>query len=57
MRKGYLSEYFEGVGVKKLTPTEVDPTVSRGHELQGVDVFRVFLGTPEEKVYLPTSYF
>lgn len=57
MRKGYLSEYFEGVSVKTLTPTEVDPAVSRGHELQGVDDFRVFLGTPEEKVYLPTSYF
>ncbi len=56
MKKGELSDYFQGVGTKILKGTEVDPTVSNGHELQGVDDFRAFLGTPSEKVKIPVSY-
>ena len=33
---GKLSDFFKGVVLKKLTPTEVDPSVSHGHEYQGV---------------------
>ena len=36
--------------------TEVDPKVSRGHELQGVDDFRAFIGTPTDKVSIPVIY-
>ncbi len=47
--RGYLSGYFIGAGAKVLRGTEVDPTVSNGHEFQGVDIFRTFVGTPDEK--------
>jgi hypothetical protein len=56
MHAGSLSQYFTGVGVKAVTGTEVDPAVSRGHELQGVDDFRAFLGTPAEKVQIPVKW-
>src|SRR5690349_7492853 len=53
MKQGALSDYFTGVGTKTLRGTEVDPSVSHGHELQGVDDFRAFLGTPSEKTRIP----
>lgn len=54
--RGYLSQYFAGAGAKVLRGTEVDPTVSRGHEFQGVDAFRLFLGTPADKEQVPVTY-
>jgi len=54
--RGYLSEYFAGAGAKVLRGTEVDPAVSRGHEFQGVDAFRLFLGTPAGKEQVPVTY-
>jgi hypothetical protein len=54
--RGFLSKYFIGAGVKVLRGTEVDPTISNGHELQGVDTFRKFLGTPSEKQTIPVTY-
>lgn len=56
MQAGSLSEYFAGVGVKTLTGTEIDPAVSRGHEFQGVDSFRAFVGEPEEKLRVPVKW-
>lgn len=56
MQAGSLSEYFAGVGVKTVTGTEVDPKVSRGHEFQGVDSFRAFLGEPTEKTRVPVKW-
>ena len=56
MDAGYLSQYFTGVGVKSVTATEVDPTVSRGHEFQGVDGFRTFLGALGERAQLPVKW-
>lgn len=54
--RGYLSGYFIGAGAKILRGTEVDPTVSRGHEFQGVDIFRAFVGTPDEREKIPVTY-
>lgn len=54
--RGYLSGYFIGAGAKVLRGTEVDPAVSNGHEFQGVDIFRAFVGTPEEKEKIPLTY-
>lgn len=54
--RGYLSSYFIGAGAKILSGTEVDPDVSRGHEFQGVDIFRAFIGTPEERETIPVTY-
>lgn len=56
MKSGSLSQYFAGVAVKSVTATEVDAEVSRGHEFQGVDSFRAFLGMPAEKVKVPVKY-
>jgi hypothetical protein len=56
MHAGSLSQYFAGVGVKIVTGTEVDPRVSRGHEFQGVDSFRAFLGLPADKVRVPVKW-
>lgn len=55
----HLSGYFEGVAAKRLSPTEVDPDVSNGHEFGGVARLRALLGdvsavTP--KVYLPARF-
>ena len=56
MQFGELADYFEGVGAKRLSSHEVDPKVSRGHEFQGVDPFRRFIGTPTEKTRIPVTY-
>src|SRR4051812_30447897 len=56
MKRGYLSEYFIGVAAKTLAATEVDPNTSRGHEYQGVDAFREFLGSPETKKKIDVTY-
>jgi hypothetical protein len=56
LRAGSLSDYFVGVGAKVLKDTEVNPEVSRGHEFQGVDSFRAFLGEPAEKVRHAVTY-
>ncbi|MEW9855078.1 type II restriction endonuclease [Novosphingobium sp. M1R2S20] len=56
MKSGSLSQYFVGVGVKSVTGTEVDPKVSRGHEFQGVDSFRAFLGIPTDKIRVPVKF-
>lgn len=56
MQAGSLSQYFTGVGVKSVTATEIDPEVSNGHEFQGVDTFRAFLGTPAENTGVPVKW-
>lgn len=56
MKRGYLSEYFMGVAAKALAATEVDPETSRGHEYQGVDAFREFLGSPNDKQKIAVTY-
>jgi hypothetical protein len=56
MHAGALSDYFNGVGTKVLKGTEIDPRVSNGHELQGVDNFREFLGTPSDRQSIPVTY-
>ena len=55
---GKLSDFFKGVVLKKLTPTEVDPSVSHGHEYQGVKAFIEVFGAPEngETIYLDFKY-
>lgn len=56
MKRGSLSTYFAGVGVKSLSATEIDPTVSNGHELQGVGAIQAFLGVPTEKRRIRARY-
>ena len=35
-----LSSYFSGIGVKKLSQVEVDPSISNQHEFNGIREFR-----------------
>ena len=56
MKKGALSDQFIGAGAKVLKGTEVDPAVSHGHELQGINRFRQFIGDRVENDVLPVTY-
>ncbi len=50
MNKGHLSEYFEGVGVKKLSVVDAEPKSSNQHEIGTTVPIRKFLGT-EKKTF------
>lgn len=52
MKKGYLSQYFEGAAIKKLSAVEADVLTSHQHEFNGVKDLRNILGEPKE----PMSY-
>ncbi len=56
IRRGSLADHFIGVGAKRVSAHEVDPKVSRGHEFQGVDTFRKFLGLTGEKQQIPVTW-
>jgi len=56
VKQGALSDYFVGAGAKVLRGTEVDPDVSHGHELQGINKFRKFLGDRAEADELPVTF-
>ena len=38
MKRGYLSQYFDGVAIKTLSAVETDTLTSNQHEFNGVDV-------------------
>lgn len=54
MKWGALNEYFVGVAWKRLSAHEVDPSVSRGHEFQGVEALRELLGTESRRTFVTT---
>ena len=56
MRWGDFREYFRGFAWKRLTPHEVDPEVSNGHEFQGVGRLKEILGADTAE-RLPATYF
>lgn len=37
MKKGFLSEYFEGVAAKRLSAVKIDAQISYQHEFNGVN--------------------
>lgn len=45
MKRGYLSEYFSGVGVKALSAVDAEPKSSNQHEIGTTVAMRKFLGT------------
>lgn len=49
MQWGDLRSSFRGVAWKRLSSHEVDPTVSHGHEFQGVQDLRRLLGTQHRR--------
>lgn len=56
MKRGYLSEYFEGAAAKRLSAVEADGTRSNQHEYQAITRMLEFMGRPEEKITLPARY-
>jgi hypothetical protein len=46
MKKGFLSQYFNGVAVKRLSAVEADPTRSNQHEYNGITEMKSFMGEP-----------
>ncbi len=50
MKKGYLSQYFDGVAAKILSPVEADVLTSNQHEFNGVESLKEILGEPDGKV-------
>jgi EcoRII C terminal len=49
MKKGYLSSYFEGIAMKRLSAVEADVSQSNQHEFNGSDGLKALLGEPAEK--------
>ena len=49
MKQGYLSQYLEGVALKRLSDVEADVISSNQHEFNGVEGLRKILGEPVGK--------
>ena len=56
MKRGYLSEYFDGVAVKRLSAVEADQTRSNQHEYNAVRAMLDFMGKPTEKTRMDTRF-
>jgi hypothetical protein len=56
MKKGYLSEYFEGVAAKRLSAVEADTTRSHQHEFQAISKMLAFMGRPPEKTRISARF-
>ena len=56
MRHGYLSEYFDGVAVKRLSAVEADTTRSNQHEYNATKEMLNFMGRPSGRTRLPTRF-
>ncbi len=56
MKKGYLSQYFDGIAIKHLSAVEADTLTSNQHEFNGVEGLRTILGEPEGKVRYKTRF-
>jgi hypothetical protein len=56
VKKGYLSQYFEGVAVKTLSAVEADVLASNQHEFNGVEGLRNILGEPDGKERYPAKF-
>lgn len=56
MKQGYLSEYFSGVGMKRLSAVEADVLKSNQHEFNGVKGLRALFGEPDGKVTYKANF-
>src|SRR5690349_12096745 len=55
MREGYLSQYFQGVAVKRLKPVEADRSASHQHEFNGTVQMKQLLGS--DRRTFPARFF
>lgn len=56
MKKGYLSQYFDGVAIKTLSAVEADMLTSNQHEFNGVKSLVNILGVPSGKIKYPAQF-
>lgn len=56
MKRGYLSEYFEGVAIKRLSAVEADETRSHQHEYNATKAMLAFMGRPAEATRLDARF-
>ena len=56
MKQGYLSQYFDGVAIKRLSVVEADVIHSNQHEFNGVEGMRSMLGEPDGKVRFTAKF-
>jgi hypothetical protein len=56
MKRGYLSEYFEGVAAKRLSAVEADQTRSNQHEYNATSKMLAFIGRPTESTQMPARF-
>lgn len=51
IRPGFLSQYFDGVAIKRLSAVEADPSRSNQHEFNGTVALKNLLGTNKLENY------
>lgn len=56
MKRGYLSEYFDGVAAKRLSAVEADQTRSNQHEYNTTREMLAFMGRPAESARISTKF-
>lgn len=56
MKRGYLSEYFDGVAIKRLSAVEANDTRSNQHEYNAIRAMLDFMGRPSERTRLDTRF-
>ena len=56
MKRGYLSQHFNGVAIKRLSAVEADVIRSNQHEFNGVESLRAILGEPSGKVRFEAKF-
>lgn len=54
MKQGFLSDYFTGVGAKRLSDVEISPEKSNQHEFNGIAEFKNIFGS--EKINFKAKY-
>ncbi|MCT7308428.1 type II restriction endonuclease [Ralstonia wenshanensis] len=57
MKQGYLSQYFKGIAVKRLSAVEARPEVSRQHEFNGVGRLTAVLGEAIPRKKFAATFF
>lgn len=56
MKKGYLSQYFDGVAMKALSAVEADQTRSNQHEYNATRKMLEFMGRPSDPTRLDARF-
>lgn len=56
VKQGFLSEYFDGIVVKRLSAVEASAERSNQHEFNGIDKFKEILGVANERVKIPAQF-